>query len=124
MTYLASDPICLIASHIPFSPKIDPFFIHHFVSSLMRSAAGLSSQDASQLSGGSGVKRRSYIDLVVGMICRCSQLKDVRSDRYEATVHALLNDVDMIATAGIWLCFNFTKILRFQLTSKLTNIIV
>ena len=95
----------------------------------MRSAAGLTKENTIELTGSGEVKRRSYMDLVVGMLCKCSLLQDVKSEQFESPVQSLLNDVDMIATAGkegcgfhSWACYARCQKWTDCCTSKLLGV--
>lgn len=65
---------------------------------LLRSVAGIGSSEAPNPRLSS--KQAAYIGLVVGMMCQCSQNREVRQQQFTAPLHGLLYDVTIIATSA------------------------
>lgn len=74
---------------------------HEFVirCSLMRAVAGVGSTEAFNPRLAS--KQTAYIGLVVGLMCQCSQNREVRAEQFKTPLHGLLYDITLISSSGM-----------------------
>eukprot|EP00057_Strongylocentrotus_purpuratus_P029333 XP_011683807.1 PREDICTED: ectopic P granules protein 5 homolog [Strongylocentrotus purpuratus] len=66
--------------------------------SLMRAVAGVGSTEASNPRLAS--KQAAYIGLVVGLMCQCSQNREVRAEQFTTPLHGLLYDITLISSSA------------------------
>ena len=67
--------------------------------SLMHEVARFGNPSSSDSADDSS-KRAAYVKLVVRLLSKCSLLNDARSDWFPPAVHQLLNDIELLSTAG------------------------
>ncbi|XP_022106571.1 ectopic P granules protein 5 homolog isoform X2 [Acanthaster planci] len=67
--------------------------------SLMRGVARFNTPSSLDSSADAS-KRAAYVNLVIRMLCKCSSLDDCSKDWFPAPVQRLLNDIELLATAG------------------------
>ncbi|XP_041457856.1 ectopic P granules protein 5 homolog isoform X2 [Lytechinus variegatus] len=83
--------------------KSNPRFVleEHSVGSilkLMRAVGGVESKEPPNLRLAS--KQASYIGLVVGLMCQCSQNREIRAEEFTNPLHGLLYDITIISTSA------------------------
>lgn len=71
---------------------------YDFSHRLMRAVAGMGPNSPPE--DFSVVKQRAYVSMVVGLLCKCSERRDVRQNDFIPPVQQLLKDIQIFASRG------------------------
>ncbi|XP_033099652.1 ectopic P granules protein 5 homolog isoform X3 [Anneissia japonica] len=72
--------------------------IKNNITDLLRAIAGFNSESADWPEG--PLKRHSYVNLLISLLCKVSHMNGVNQDMFETIIHNLLNDIEIVGTAG------------------------
>ncbi|XP_071943527.1 ectopic P granules protein 5 homolog isoform X2 [Antedon mediterranea] len=91
-------------------------YVNNNITDLLRAIAGFNSESADWPEG--SLKRHSYVNLLISLLCKVSHMKDVNQDMFESIIHNLLNDIEIVGTAG-----GLTMDQNVELVSLITTVL-